>query len=139
MQTIITAFAFGIVSFAAHATEISFESSDGLWSDSTVERKGRDFQSILWYFEAYRLKQNKPEVTLVRITPKPMFANRDPKWEVPLAESSGNARRYADVYSPDEKAEIKRRAESAYKSWKARSEQSRTSQKRANLIPSRVD
>lgn len=40
------------VTFAHDAV---FESSDGQWTDSTIDKKGRDFKVVLRTFEAYKL------------------------------------------------------------------------------------
>lgn len=106
------------------AQDAVFESSDGLWTDSTVEKKGRDFQTILWTFESYRMKNNKPDVSLVRITPKPKksflkkrIPEEDIKWKVPLGESSGKAKHPIPSYTEEERLEISRRAKLAYQYW----------------------
>lgn len=94
-----------------------FESSDGVWTDSTVDIKGRRFYAVVWEFEAYKLKHHKPTVTLGRITPEPKEKKTDLKWKVPLGVSSGRARRFTDGYLPGEIEEIKKRADAAYELW----------------------
>lgn len=69
-------------------TSVSFQSSDGRWTDGEVLGKGRKFETVVTLFEAYKIKCNVPEVTLHRVTPKPkalMFDNlfnREFKFEV---------------------------------------------------------
>ena len=99
-----------------------FESSDGVWTDGTCEIKSRDFHAVLWSFEAYRLKHNKPGVTIVRITPEPEHPtnNADIKWKVPFAHSSGHAWSQGGSLTEGEIAEIAGRADAAYAEWKSR-------------------
>jgi hypothetical protein len=58
---------------AGFAKDAVFESSDGLWTDGAYESKGRDFFAILLAFERYKVSANKPELTLVRVTPEPKY------------------------------------------------------------------
>src|SRR5690606_8455978 len=45
------------------------ESSDGEWTDSAIDRKGRNFMIVLRTFEFYKLEENKPALELLRVTP----------------------------------------------------------------------
>ena len=82
-----------------NAANIRFESSDGLWCDSTCPLKGRGFRIVLVDFEKYRLKAKNPEVTLVRTT-RPLLwffpMKRSPEWNVPYAPPSGYAKPFWD-------------------------------------------
>ena len=68
------------------------------WADSEVTFKGRNFESILFYFHLYKLKCNKPNVELQRLTVKPEWYQiehwlnnyEDLKWKVPLGVSNEN-------------------------------------------------
>lgn len=74
-------------------TNVSFQSSDGQWSDSEFLGKGRNFETVVTLFEAYKIKCNAANATLQRTTPKPgnftlenLFNDYEaPKWQVPLA------------------------------------------------------
>ena len=74
-------------------TSVSFQSSDGQWSDSESLGKGRKFETVVMLFEAYKIKCNVSNATLQRTTPKPEnltlenFFNdyEASKWQVPLA------------------------------------------------------
>jgi hypothetical protein len=46
-----------------------FESSDAQWWDSTVNLKGRHFDTIMSGFDMYRAKCRRPDVHLLRTTP----------------------------------------------------------------------
>jgi hypothetical protein len=118
MKILLAILGFGILTVAASASDAVFESSDGMWTDSTIEKKGRDFRAVLWTFEAYKLKQKKPDVTLVRVTPTPQKADADLKWKVPFGASSGHAKHNLDGYTPAEIEEIKRRTDAALEYWK---------------------
>ena len=88
----------GVVAFAApniyirvgKGPDVTYQSSDGGWTDFECNMKGRDFKIILSSFNAYKEKNNKPGVTLKRVTKKPKIYNlswwfadfSDPKWEV---------------------------------------------------------
>ena len=81
-----------------------FRSSDGKWADSEVRFKGRDFKTIVWYFEAYKLSCAAPHATLVRATPQyryDVFAwpsyYSDPKWRVPFSDAHPEI---GDYYPP---------------------------------------
>jgi hypothetical protein len=107
--------------FGSH--DAFFESSDGAWVDRTWKFKGRNFRSVLWNLEAYRLQQNKEQVTLVRITPTScwMFLwspqeKADPMWKVPTGPSHGLPRYFGGVRG--DMAEISRRADAAFMFWK---------------------
>lgn len=132
MRTILSATILLLLSIKVLGHDITFESSDGCWKDSTFEKKGRSFQTILWGFEAYKLKENRPDVTLVRITkgPPPVSSgakkNADRKnnavgWKVPYAAASGHATIYIYAYKPEEIVEIDRRAKTAYEYWERQS------------------
>jgi hypothetical protein len=48
--------------------DVQFRSSDANWSDSEIQMKGRDFASIVFFFETYKLKCGAPSATLIRTT-----------------------------------------------------------------------
>lgn len=125
MKRIIPLFVIACFCGLASARDATFESSDGLWTDRTVEKKGRNFYTILWGFESYKLKQNKPGVTLVRVTSEPDWGKRsskkersDPKWKVPYMLPSGKAKHPIPSYTVEERDEIKKRADKALEYWK---------------------
>ncbi len=71
-------------------TNIQFQSSDGYWHDRELLFKDRNFDSVVVYFELYKLKCDKPNVTIQRVT-KPPKSNEiaywfndysEPKWKV---------------------------------------------------------
>lgn len=114
-----------VVVTGAHAKDVFFESSVGVWSDFTNDLKGRDFYAVLWTFEHYKLKQNRPEVTLVRITLGPRNDRKwskedreDPKWKVVIGTSSGHIRAYFSPYARGETEEVKKRADAALAFWR---------------------
>jgi len=80
-------------------TNVSFQSSDGQWSDSEFLGKGRKFETVVTLFEAYKIKCNAANATLQRTTEKPpnltlrsLFNDYDaPKWQVPLATMTTNS------------------------------------------------
>jgi len=105
--------------------DADFESSDAVWADGTVKIQGRDFRSILWHFEAYRLGQKKEDVTLVRITRDSpwMFLwsqeeRSDPMWKMPVGPSHGLNPYIGGNVSKEERAELERRADAALAYWK---------------------
>lgn len=71
----------------------TFRSSDGLWADSEVQFKGRDFRSVVVYFESYKVMCGAPKATLLRATPKhwvnifawPSYV-QNKKWRVPFSD-----------------------------------------------------
>lgn len=74
------------------APDAIFRSSDGQWADSEVGFKGRDFRTVVEYFEAYKLKCGVKEATLLRATSRNwvnIFAwygyLTDKKWRVPYS------------------------------------------------------
>ena len=109
----------------ARKHDVTFESSDGNWTDSTAEAKGRDFKLVLRTFETYRFKQNKPDVTLVRVTALPEDSlfwssedKKNPKWKVPYGKPSGRAKHGGPSWdTPEERAAISRKADEAYAFW----------------------
>ena len=118
-----------VVGLAAHERfrfhDAYFESSDGVWADGTVLFKGRDFESVLWYFEAYKLKRNRPDVTLVRVTPDSrwMFLWKreergDPMWKVPVGPSHGRRPYIGSGLTEKEMSEVSRRAKEAFEVWR---------------------
>ncbi|MEW6993139.1 hypothetical protein AADZ84_02585 [Colwelliaceae bacterium MEBiC 14330] len=84
--------------FFSSGTDVKYQSSDYGWADSEMLWKGRDFDSIVFYFHLYKEKCHKPNVVLQRLTDRPnwfepehWFNNyRDPKWQVPLAKGDEN-------------------------------------------------
>jgi hypothetical protein len=104
-----------------HTPDAVFESSDGAWTDCTAELKGRNFRRVLWHFEAYKLKENKPLELLVRITPTPESPVKkdDIKWKVPYGPSSQKATHVPRSLTNDEMEEITKRANKAYETWES--------------------
>ncbi|HEX5056973.1 MAG TPA: hypothetical protein VFX02_10800 [Gammaproteobacteria bacterium] len=90
---LIVLIAYPFIAFNSKGTDVAFQSSDGNWADSEVLFKGRDFDSIVIYFELYKISCNAPDAQLQRVTDKPnifsmswWFDDFDlPKWKVPLA------------------------------------------------------
>lgn len=76
------------------ATNVAFESSEGVWSDSEVLVKGRDYAAVLVSFEQFKKQCGNRTATLYRTTKTNPFnifewwsyAN-DPKWKVPYRSS----------------------------------------------------
>lgn len=76
------------------ATDVEFQSSDGVWEDWTCRLKGRSFESVLYYFEKYKFQSKRSSAELYRCTPRPSSWNlfwsisdrSDPKWNVPYRE-----------------------------------------------------
>ena len=122
MKKIITILALLALSLVSRAADASFESSDGLWTDSTVEAQGRDFRQVLWAFEAYKLKRKEPLLRLHRVTPDPekRVKAADVKWKVPFSRPSGRATSMRFSFQKQEIEEITRRADAAYDDWKSR-------------------
>ena len=114
----------------AVAKDVSFEISDGVWKDGTIGFKGFGFDTVLFGFEDYKLRNNKPDVTLVRVTPEPKFSlfwskkdQLDPKWKVPLGPSSGHARQNFGIQMPLKEGEIeelRKRVEADLTYWKSK-------------------
>ncbi len=91
--TILSLSIFAVAFLGEAVISVSFESSDGLWSDSTCPLKGRGFRIVLADFEKYRMMANNPNVTLVRTTRAPFwFVQNNPEWNVPYAPPSGYAK-----------------------------------------------
>ena len=86
-------------------TDVAFQSSDGKWSDREVQFKGRDFKTVVTYFEGYRIKCKAPYVTMQRTTLRPEKAHwfdnySDAKWAVPYQEPYSHL--VSGVYPPNE-------------------------------------
>jgi hypothetical protein len=75
-------------------TDVVYQSSDGEWSDFECNMKGRNFEFIVLVFESYKIRCQKTNAILQRITRKPRIYNlswwfddfNDPKWKVPYTE-----------------------------------------------------
>ncbi|EDY84878.1 hypothetical protein VDG1235_4512 [Verrucomicrobiia bacterium DG1235] len=127
MKTISLLFIFLSAVGVTFAKDATFESSDGKWTDSTFDRKGRNFLVVLRTFESYKLEENKPDLELVRVTPEPKWTifnskkeKMSPKWNVPYAEPSGKAEHPIGFKKPlneKQKEEIWKRADLAYEYW----------------------
>src|SRR3989344_6159384 len=73
----------------------SFESSDGNWGDRELPLKNRDFDSMSFFFELYKIKCNAKEASLYRTT-QTQYWNifywpsylLEKKWLVPYKEAS---------------------------------------------------
>ena len=87
---------------------VSFQSSNGEWADGEVIFKGRNFESVLFFFEKYKSKCNKPEVILQRTTKKPTMFRlaywihgvEEPKWEIPYSNPHPNLKGETVSYPP---------------------------------------
>ncbi|MCX6966669.1 MAG: hypothetical protein NTZ46_02635 [Verrucomicrobia bacterium] len=91
---ILLAILVGAVCLAEQIFGVNFESSDGLWCDSTCPFKARGFSIVLADFEKYRSKVHDPGLALVRTTRPPLHffsLTRKPEWCVPYAKPSGHA------------------------------------------------
>jgi hypothetical protein len=83
-----------LVIFIGWNPDARFESSDGIWWDSTVHFKGRSFHTIQSEFQDYRTKCNKPSIRLVRttaiqgwiVTAWPWYLLKQ-EWRVPFGQS----------------------------------------------------
>ena len=73
----------------------SFKSSDGNWGDRELQLKNRDFDSMSFFFELYKIKCNAKEASLYRTT-QTQYWNifywpsylLEKKWLVPYKEAS---------------------------------------------------
>lgn len=80
----------------SRATRLSFQSSEGDWSDTAYPAVGRDFQSVVLSFELYKIQCETSDARLERITRKPRWYAPEswfndysaPQWQVPYAEPS---------------------------------------------------
>jgi hypothetical protein len=106
--------------------DASFEASDGIWADRTVKFKGRDFEDVLWMFEAYKLTEGKEGVEMFRVTKKPEWwsliwprkEKDNPMWIVPYRPGNG-LDPYIGRNKTEEKIdEINARAKQALEFWK---------------------
>ncbi len=61
----------GIYLFDSKGTDVAFQSSDGNWADNEVLFKGRGFESMVFYFELYKIRCEVEDVSLQRVTDKP--------------------------------------------------------------------
>lgn len=85
-------------------TYLSFQSSDGKWTDAEFPSKGHDFHAVVFDFELYKMNCQVPEVTLQRTTKRPAWYEpeswfndySDPKWLVPYADPTTNSASSAD-------------------------------------------
>jgi hypothetical protein len=88
-----TVFALIFGYFLFSSPDAIFRSSDGQWADSEVQFKGRDFRTVVVYFEAYKIMCNAPKAVLLRATPQEWFNFfawpsylRNKKWRVPFSD-----------------------------------------------------
>lgn len=80
-------------SFENNGTDLTFQSSDGLWFGEENMLRGKDFKAVVVDFELYKIQCNKPHSTLRRTKDKKRpwneawwFDNyRSPKWNVPYS------------------------------------------------------
>lgn len=95
---IVGTWGLGIYLFDSKGTDVAFQSSDGNWADNEVLFKGRGFESMVFYFELYKIRCEVEDVSLQRVTDKPSIfkASRwfddysQKKWKVPLADHHPN-------------------------------------------------
>ena len=88
-----------------HSPNIKYESSDGGWSDSEIQLKGRNYKSIMAGFERYKEECGLAGVKLVRVTEFKklnIFAWPNyimhPKWELEYREPKQGAT-YSGMYT----------------------------------------
>jgi hypothetical protein len=73
--------------------DVCFRSNDSNWADSEFNTKGRHYDNMVFYFEAYKLHCNAPNAQLLRTTSKnwfnlfawPNYINHV-QWRLPYAE-----------------------------------------------------
>lgn len=88
--------AFGL--FHIHSPDVKFESSDGKWSDSEMQFKGRTYKSVIASFNNYKKQCNAPATKIFRVS-KFNFYNIfawpnyffDEKWKVKYHSPSKGA------------------------------------------------
>lgn len=98
--------AFSFHTFGPPKTNVSFQTDDGEWADREVLFKGRDFESMVFSYEVYKIVCDKPNAILQRTTRKPQFWNLEwwfddfnhPKWAVSYAQQHKNFR--GEYYYP---------------------------------------
>jgi hypothetical protein len=72
---------------------VSFESSDRLFESSECLFKGRDFETVLFFFEKFRFLSRNEDAILYRTTKEPIFhkiysRKNNLKWKVPYRAPS---------------------------------------------------
>lgn len=78
-------------SYENNGTDLSFSSSDGNWTAEEDMINGKNFENILITFELYRIRCDKPDVSLIRTKGKKNFWKwawwfdnySSAKWKVP--------------------------------------------------------
>jgi hypothetical protein len=94
-------------SYENGGTDVAFQSSDGGWSGQESMMTGRNFFVMVKSFELYKLKCNKPRVTLQRISAAQdfwkwawLFDDYDsPKWQVPFVHQHSSIKEKIE-YAP---------------------------------------
>ena len=89
------------------STEVVYQSSEGGWKARDDNLKGSKFDSVIVLFEYYKLKCNKPDTIIQRITKKPkMYSLEDivndynhPKWRIPYAKPHEHLTSYKKLHS----------------------------------------
>ena len=85
--------------FCSHGTDLVFVSSDGKWFDREVQFKGRNFETVVYFFEVYKIECNTKNVKLERLeTENEWYSfsslfdkSTDIKWKVPLSSNATHA------------------------------------------------
>jgi len=83
-----------VMLFHTDGTNVKFQSSDMNWANSEMLYKAKGLNAIVFHFHFYKLKCDKPDVSLQRITPKPSWYQweywfndyDDLKWQIPLGK-----------------------------------------------------
>ena len=86
-------------SYQNNGTDLTFQSSDGRWLDEENMLQGKDFKSVLISFELYKIKCEKPGITLWRTKKEKRPWNwawwfddyNSAKWKVPYKSNLPNA------------------------------------------------
>lgn len=86
-------------SYRNNGTDLTFQSSDGCWSDEEDLLRGKDFKSVLVSFELYKIKCEKPDIVLWRTKQEKKPWNwawwfddyNAAKWKVPYRSKLSNA------------------------------------------------
>lgn len=90
--------------FGAPETNVTYQTDNGEWADGEVLFKGRDFESVVFGYELYKIVCQMPDLKLQRITQKPQVWNlewwfddfNDAKWLVPYSTPHKNL--YGETY-----------------------------------------
>lgn len=93
LLALVVTLSVSILLYSISEVDTEYEGSESKWRSYEMNFKGRDYVTVIRLFETYKIKCDKPELVLFRVTPDtelPFYRSifQSPKWRIPYKEKN---------------------------------------------------